>query len=182
MRPLFTVHAGEYLAGSFIEKHLKQFDLWIPSRDTGIDLLMTNPRNSNRAGLQVKFSKDFLATNMSSALQKDLLACGWWTLNGDKLKKSRADFWIFVLYSFDNRQTQYVIIRPAKLLSNLNDIYGNLKVFNIYLWVTRRSKCWEARSLKKSDQLRIAKNSYSDSRRDFTMFLNDWDTVKKVLK
>jgi hypothetical protein len=36
MKPIFTIHAGEYLVGSYIEEHYKYFNVWIPSKDTGI--------------------------------------------------------------------------------------------------------------------------------------------------
>jgi len=60
MRPFFTVHAGEYLVGSEIERQFKQVNVWVPSRDTGIDLLMSNRKNRRTVSVQVKFSKDFL--------------------------------------------------------------------------------------------------------------------------
>jgi len=39
MKSLFTIHAGEYLVASHIEQHYKRVNVWIPSRDTGVDLL-----------------------------------------------------------------------------------------------------------------------------------------------
>jgi hypothetical protein len=29
MTPLFTVHAGEYLVGSYIEEHFKRLNIWV---------------------------------------------------------------------------------------------------------------------------------------------------------
>ena len=34
MRPLFTIHAGEYLAGLHVQKTLK-LNAWIPAKDRG---------------------------------------------------------------------------------------------------------------------------------------------------
>lgn len=45
MRPLFTIHAGEYVVGEFIENNLGDLNVWIPAKDTGIDLLVTNKEN-----------------------------------------------------------------------------------------------------------------------------------------
>jgi hypothetical protein len=59
MRPLFTVHAGEFLVGEFIEECFPTLNVWIPSRDTGIDLLITNKQNSSTVSLQVKLSRDY---------------------------------------------------------------------------------------------------------------------------
>jgi hypothetical protein len=41
MRPIFTVHAGEFLAGQYIEREFKK-NVWVPRKDTGIDLLVTD--------------------------------------------------------------------------------------------------------------------------------------------
>ncbi len=42
MKPLFTIHGGEYLVGSYIERHFKRVNVWVPSRDTGVDLLVSD--------------------------------------------------------------------------------------------------------------------------------------------
>ena len=48
MRPLFTIHAGEFLVGEYISRKLKRdFDVWLPVQDTGVDLLVT-PRSRHR--------------------------------------------------------------------------------------------------------------------------------------
>jgi hypothetical protein len=93
MTPLFTIHAGEYLAGSYIERHFKnRMNVWIRSKDTGIDLLVSDRRNRRTASLQVKFGKDFLPA-MPAELQGPLRVCTWFTINRDKLRRSQADFW-----------------------------------------------------------------------------------------
>ena len=38
MRPMFTVHAGEFLVGQYIEGKLKK-NVWLPTKDVGVDLL-----------------------------------------------------------------------------------------------------------------------------------------------
>ena len=81
MRSLFTVHAGEYVVASEIERRFRRTNVWVPSRDTGVDLLVTDRRSRGALSLQVKFSKDFLATHMEPAFQKQLRACGWWTID-----------------------------------------------------------------------------------------------------
>lgn len=77
MKPLFTIHGGEYLVGSYIERHFKRVNVWVPSRDTGVDLLVSDPRNRRPVSLQVKFSKDYLVTDMGPEFQKPLRVCGW---------------------------------------------------------------------------------------------------------
>jgi hypothetical protein len=181
MKALFTIHAGEYLVGSQLEKHFKSFDVWLPSKDTGIDLLLTNPRKPKRVGIQVKFSKDFLPADMSPVFQQDLLACGWWTINAGKIRRSKADFWVFALYSIDNRAAQYVIIKPKELLRRLKTIYGSLPSFNVYLWVTKKKKCWETRSLNTFDKQLLAKGRYVNAKCDMTRYLNDWKSIRKLV-
>jgi hypothetical protein len=113
MRPLFTVHAGEYLVGSHIEQTHPRWCIWVPAKDTGIGLLVTDSRNRRAVSLQVKFSKDFNPTNRHILFQNKLRAMGWWRHQPQKIKKSQADFWVFVLPSFIEHETSFIIIpRP----------------------------------------------------------------------
>jgi hypothetical protein len=45
MKPMFTIHSGEYLVGAHIERRFKRVNVWVPSRDTGVDLLLSDPQN-----------------------------------------------------------------------------------------------------------------------------------------
>ncbi len=64
MKPIFSVHAGEYLTGSHIEGKFRHVNVWLPAKDTGIDLLVSDSTNRHTVSLQVKFSKDFLVAQM----------------------------------------------------------------------------------------------------------------------
>jgi len=55
MRPIFTIHAGEFLVGDFIEQHFRNTNVWLPSKDSGVDLLVTNKKNQVTVSLQLKF-------------------------------------------------------------------------------------------------------------------------------
>jgi hypothetical protein len=46
MKPLFTLHAGEFLVDTEIEWEFRRVNVWIPAKDTGIDLLVSNYANS----------------------------------------------------------------------------------------------------------------------------------------
>ena len=81
MKPLFTIHAGELVAGDYIERTFRRVNVWVPAKDTGVDLLVSDAQNKKLVSLQVKFSRDFLATLMAAVFQKPLRACGWWSLN-----------------------------------------------------------------------------------------------------
>jgi len=119
MKPLFTIHAGEYLVGSEIERRFRHVNLWVPSRDTGVDLLVSDRRNRRTVSLQVKFSKDFLVTHMGTVFQKNLRACGWWTIDQAKLRKSPADFWVFALHGFSKRTNRFCSRSTARAVARL---------------------------------------------------------------
>ena len=180
MKPLFTIHAGEFVVGDFIEKNFSGARLWVPSRDTGIDLLVTDSRNRKTVSLQVKFSRDYSATHMPAVFQKPLRACGWWALNHQKLAISKADYWVFVLMGFERRSMDFVVIKPPELLARLESIHGKAKTIQSYLWVTEKKRCWEARGLNRPEQLEIAHGQYKDEVRDFSRYLNDWSPIKTL--
>jgi hypothetical protein len=174
MKPLFTVHAGEYLVGAFLEKTFKRVNVWIPLKDTGVDLLVTDPQNRDSVSLQVKFSKDFLVTHMKPVFQRELRACGWWTLNREKLLKSSADYWVFVLQGFASRSTDFVVVPRQHLLETLSAVHGDSKRMQSYIWVTQNDRCWETRGLSAPHQLQVAAGNYEHPHRDFTQWLNNW--------
>jgi|SRR5579859_1633346 len=180
MRPLFTIHAGEYLVGSHIERHFRQVNVWIPSRDRGIDLLVSDRHNSHVVSLQVKLSKDWLITHMKSEFQEPLRACGWWTINQEKLQKSPADFWVFVLVGFASRTTDFVVVPTTELQQRMRLVHGRRKTIQSYLWVTNQTKCWETRGLRKREQKKIADAKYSNPVRDFTKWLNVWTPISNL--
>ena len=180
MKPLFTIHAGELIVGDYLERTFRHVNLWVPSRDTGTDLLVTDSQNERAVSLQVKFSRDFLATHMPSIFQEPLRACGWWSLNRGKVATSRADYWVFVLVGFERRSTDFVIIKPSELLARLDAIHGKAKTIQTYLWVTKKNRCWETRGLKRQEGLAIAQGQYSNGVRDLSEYLNNWRSVQTL--
>lgn len=182
MKPLFTIHVGEYLVGEHIERKYPRWNVWLPSKDTGIDLLITDMHNRKAVSLQVKFSKDFNPTQKSLLIQNRLLSTGWWTHDPKKLQKSAADFWVFVLPSFIEKQISFIIVPPTELLRRFRAIHGiPSKKIQSYLSVTRNKRCWEVRGLKKADKELLAVDRFADKNRDFTMFLNAWKQIEKRL-
>jgi len=182
MKPMFTVHAGEYLVGSYIEQHYKGASVWVPSRDTGVDLLVSDRRGRSSVSIQVKFGKDFLPTHMGPEFQEPLRVCSFFTINRDKLRASPADFWVFVLNGFKRHSQDYVIVPTRELGRRLRLIHKpKVKMIQSYLWVTERNRCWEARSLQDGvkDERRIAAGVYANPVRDFTKWLNEWGPLIK---
>ena len=186
MRQIFTIHAGEYLVGSHIEKTYKKLRVWLPSSDTGVDLLVTNQQLTHATSLQVKFSKDFMGdTGGGKNASKDLLtrikSGGWWTFNGDKIKNSPADLWVLVLYSFRQRDFDFVIIEPSKLLERYMKLDKASGRIQSYVWVTENRQCWETRGLSKKEQVAVATGSFNDPVRDLTTFLNNWQPLEEKI-
>jgi predicted helicase len=127
LKPLFTVHAGEFLVDCEIQRKFPHVNVWIPTKDTGIDLLVSNHDNTATVSLQVKFSRDYLVTNLKHAVFfNGLSACGWWTPTRQQIEKSRAQYWVFVLVGFANRSTDFIIIKPGDLLERLSLVHGKL--------------------------------------------------------
>jgi hypothetical protein len=183
MKPLFTVHAGEYLVGSHIEARYPRWNVWLPSKDTGVDLLVTNGRNTKTVSLQVKFSKDFTPTHLPILLQRKLVAAGWWTHQEAKIKDSCADLWVFALPSFTEHETSFIIITPRELIRRLRSIHVKAaKRIHSYLWITKSGRCWEARGLNNADHEMIAFDRFTNDTRDFSQFLNAWGDLEKRLK
>ena len=76
MKPLFTIHAGEYLVGSHIEQNLTDPDgnkvnVWVPSKDTGIDFLLTDKNNKKTVSLQLNFQRTFLLQMVGLSTRKN---------------------------------------------------------------------------------------------------------------
>lgn len=180
MQPLFTLHAGEYLVGAHLESRFKKANVWVPVRDTGIDLLVSDPRNRRTVSLQVKYSKDFLVTHMAPEFRDRLRACGWWSINGEKLAKSPADYWVFVLQGFASRSTDFVVIPRRDLVRRFAALHGARKIVQSYIWVTGGNRCWETRGLARTDQMRVAEDTFTHRDRDLTRWLNNWSVIDRL--
>lgn len=183
MKPIFTIHAGEYLVGDLLERKFKQCEIWLPSKDTGTDLLITNKKDRSKSlGIQVKFSKDFLPA-MNVNVSDKLLSCGWWTLNIDKIIGSNADLWILAPYSFKSKHINLVIISPTELAKRLEQIHGKPKTLNTYLWITKANGCFETRGIRKKPLEEYTNSNFADisEERNFSTFLNDWSMFNKVI-
>jgi hypothetical protein len=189
MKPLFTIHAGEYLLGSHIEQNFHGLNVWVPSRDTGVDLLVSDHNNRRAVSLQVKLSKDYLLTHLGPEFREPLRGYGWWRINLDNLRRSRADFWVLVISVFKRKEPDFVIIPPHELAERLTTIHRaqveQLQLQNgridSYLIVTEKDECWETRGLGIEDQRRIARDEYENPDRNFRRWLNKWGPIIEAL-
>jgi hypothetical protein len=174
MRPIFTVHAGEYLVATWVEESFPDLRIWIPSKDSGIDLLVTDDQQNKVASLQVKFSKDYLGTARQPSATPDIASGGWWTLSRKKIASSAADLWVLVLYQFQARTFDFVVISPRDLLARYEQIASRSDVIQSYFWVTKHGRCWETRGLGKADLAKVCSGEYQSEARDFSSYLNTW--------
>ena len=178
MKPIFTIHAGEYLVGNELEKQFPNWEVWIPSRDTGVDLLLRHPKSNTCKTIQVKFSKSWTETHTLEQFRKYFRTQGWWTLNRDKLEKSAADYWVLALYSFDNSKNDFLIFQKEQLVT----LYKNLdrwdkKMIQTYFWTLKNGMALEGRSLKKDQIKELVQSEVIESSRDVTDHLNNWELL-----
>lgn len=189
MTPLFTVHAGEYIVGEKIEKEFKGLNVWIPSKDTGIDLLITNKNNTKTVSLQVKLSRDYSPLKAVTDFDRSLIVGGWCNLAHNKIAKSTAGYWVFVLVSHERReQPQFIVIPPKELLKRLiaNNHEKESAKYDFYPWVikSKDSKVvtLDGRGLNREDKAALAEGSFKLGNRDLSIFLDDWSALQKLQK
>jgi hypothetical protein len=116
-----------------------------------------------------------------AVFQKPLRACGWWKLDRRKIAVSPADYWVFALVGFEHRSADFVIITPSELLRRLDAIhYGNPKVFQSYLWVTKQRECWEARGLTHPDQLLIVQGQLKNDERNPSAYSQQLGPIEEL--
>ena len=180
---IFTVHAGEFIVGEYIERTFKGINVWVPTKDTGVNLLVTNSKNTKAISFQVKFSRDYLTTHLDTEFQSPMRVCGWFALNPNKIEHSTAHYWAFVLVGSKARFRDYVVIKPLDMLNRLKHVhpqdYKDGK-FQVYIWVTEQKRCWETRGLSKLDQSKLANGTFSHSDRDLTAYLNNWEMLETL--
>ena len=185
MESLFTIHAGEYLVGTHIEKRYKNITVWIPSKrnNKDIDLLVSNADNTETISIQVKSSKDYTHEFDNPLYRKKLMGSSFFNIKSAKLSNLKADLMVFVIHSFKLKKYHYIILKPEELLNHLKNIHGDKKDFQFYFWITKDEKCWDARGLKKQQKEAILDNDTIkiDNKRDFSSFLNNWKPFESKL-
>jgi hypothetical protein len=173
MQSFFTIHPGEFLVGDYITRHLR-FDVWVPTKDTGVDLLLTPRGKSNHAiKLQVKFSRSY---DGAAAKFKDFVVLGWYTLDREKIGKSEADYWVFVIADF-RRKMQFLIVPTAELKRRIR---GSRQKLNLYLTICGKKamvKCFDTRDMSNDERVDLFADSSVRSERDYTTFLNNWECL-----
>lgn len=176
MKPLFTIHEGEFLVGEYITRKLKdQYDVYVPVKDRGIDLLVTQQKKKRTlpVGIQVKFSRGFDARH---GLPEEHAGCaaGWYTLNPAKVRKSPADLWIFVILTL-RHEKQFIIVPTSELKRRMPSRPPSR--WHLYITVWKDGRCFNTRGLKIAQVRRLLDHGCNEHRRDYTEFLNNWDQL-----
>lgn len=180
MKPIFTIHAGEYLAGSEIERQCPDWEIWIPSRDTGIDLLMRHKRTGKTKTIQVKFSKSFTEDFYSPEIGQYFNTQGWWALKKQKIEISKAEYWVFVLYSFHTTKNDFLIFTKKELISLFKKLgKWDKEIIQTYFWTLKNGTAFEGRGLKKRERTELIENPKKFKNREITKHLNGWELLNK---
>jgi hypothetical protein len=183
MRPIFTIHAGEYLVGLHLQHSFPDLNVWVPAKDVGIDLLVTDRDNRRTVSLQVKYGKDFLPEK-SAKVQKELRCLSWFKVDTAKFEGCPAELWVFVLHSFKSDEPDFVVVPKDELRRRMTEIHGWRGTIQSYLASTESNACWEVRAPRHDHVLsQIADGLYNESKRDLTKYLNKtgWAALTKRL-
>lgn len=178
MKPLFTIHEGEFLVGDRINRKFgRKYDVWVPTKDTGVDLLVTRKRaQGNAVGLQVKFSRGF---SIRAELAQHLIATSWFTLDPVKIRNSHADLWVFVILTLKHEE-HFLVIPTRELRKRIPRASGGK--WNLYLWVFDDGSCYQCRDLGRADTLDIPHRGVRDRHRDFTKWLENWNLLDTLTR
>jgi hypothetical protein len=178
VKPLFTIHEGEFLVGDHINRTLgRKYDVWVPTKDTGVDLLVTRKRRQGRAvGLQVKFSRSF---SIQEELARHLIATSWFTLQPKKIRESPADLWVFVILTLKHEE-HFVVVPTAELRKCIPR--GSSAKWNLYLWVYDDGSCYQVRDLSSEERLGTMRHGVRDRRRDFSKWLGSWALLERYTR
>lgn len=189
MKPICTIHAGEYLVGEHLEKRYSKngWRIWTPGKDTGIDLLVTSADCRKTFSIQVKFSKSY-----PQKFECD--ASGWWNVKRDAIAKSDADCWVFVFPVWPRNMDEenatrvlgvedcrFVVIDPEKLLKRLELIHPDVKAGGTYkIYLTQKGEnVLETREIKEKIE-----GVWKDKKhpRNLSAFLDNWEPLETALQ
>ncbi|WP_372741769.1 hypothetical protein [Neptunomonas sp.] len=107
-------------------------------------------------------SRDYKPEHATDNFSRKLLAGGLLTLRHDKIEKSSADYWVFILVSHERKMKPiYIIIPPKELLRCLENIHGKSKNYHFYPWVLDTGVALQGRGISKKEKNELADGSYN---------------------
>lgn len=173
MKPLFTIHEGEFLVGEYISRKFKdKCDVYVPVKDRGIDILVTyKKKRIPPIGIQVKFSRGF---NDRHKTPDQFITRGWYTLDPQKVRKSPADLWVFAILTL-RHDAYYVVIPQSELRKRIPRKCP--KRWHLYITVYKGDRCYDTRGLKNTKVRQLIDSNCIEPRRDYTKYLNNWKLI-----
>jgi hypothetical protein len=179
MKPIFTIHAGEYLFGNAVEARFPKLRNWIPSKDNGIDFLITDEFCKEPLSIQVKYSKDFNWSHGNPKLKPHVKSIGWYSLTREKIELSKADYWVLVNYDGMRRDADFLFIKPSELLTKFDSLGRSGKRIESYILITNENNCYETRGIGKKQLESILIGELDNTNRDLKSYLSNWNIIKK---
>ena len=170
--------ASQYLVGTHLELVFRGCRVWVPSKDSGIDLLLTNASCSRTVPLQVKYSRDYVDSSPADLAFAGITRSSFISVQRRKLKTSPARYWIIVLHSFVSKSPRFLIVTPRELLKRIEAHHGHQDTYRLYFCVIGETKCWELRCPVAEKRKALASGSIAPSR-DFSGFLDDWSRIRQ---
>ena len=182
MTPIHTLHAGEYLVGTHLERTFRGCRVWLPSKDSGIDFLVTDNECLRTVSLQVKFSRGF---EWDKSAFPEIIISSFFTVQRRKLEASPAQYWVFVLNPFNSKHPRFLVIRTKELLEKLiqKDAAG-LDAQRLYFSLVGGSesacKCWDLRCSVAEKKEALRSRTIAPYR-DYSRFLDNWSKMRQEL-
>lgn len=181
MTPIFTVHAGEYLVGTHLERIFLGCRVWVPSKDSGIDLLVTDASCSRTVPLQIKYSRDYVDSSPADPALRTITRSSFLSVKRQKIEASPARYWVIVLHSFTSKSPRFLVITPGELLKRIEAHHGRKTTYRLYFCVVEetkaKAKCWELRCPVAETRAALTSGTIRNSR-DFSGFLDDWSKIR----
>ena len=101
------MHAGEFVFAEAIEKRYPNLKIWMPTKDTGVDFLLTGEASKSPVSVQVKMSRDYRPAFSKDDFDEKLNAAGWFVFSYSALESSSAGIWSLILISHVRKQNLY---------------------------------------------------------------------------
>ena len=145
-REAFTVHAGKYLVGTHLERTFRGCRVWIPSKDAGIDLLLTDASCSRAVPLQVKYSRDYSDSSPVNPAFPGITRSSFLSVQRQKIED--------ITSAILDRRAPFVYLEESPALSHHHterafEPYRGPSLcaytYRLYFCVVGEAKCWELR-------------------------------------
>jgi len=169
---VYQTHFAEDIVKEKLQKVFQnKVNVWVPTKDTGVDILLTDKQNNKIASLQVKWSK-----NYNSDYQNKNSYGGWFAFKKKKIENSKADYWVLVVPSNFEKKFQFMVIKPSEMV----EIYQKLDLYhdtiNSYIDIVG-DKVYESRGLPNNQRNLETLQNFED--REISMYLNNWERLMK---